>query len=120
MTSFDHEKESRGDEACTGRARAFVALSQFTVSNGPAMTSKVKEAFRLGLVDQVDGFLRMDVISPLDNPDEIWLITYWETSDQFQAWHKSHHYKDAHKGIPEGLKLVRGSFNLRFFEYISD
>lgn len=100
--------------------RAFVAISQFTVRNGPNMTRKVKEAFRLHLVDRADGFLKLDVISPLDNPAEIWLVTYWRDQEAFETWHRSHHYKDAHKAIPKGLKLVRGSFKLRYFEHLTD
>jgi heme oxygenase (mycobilin-producing) len=99
--------------------KPFVAISQFEVANGPEMTRRVKEAFRPGLVDRAPGFMRMDVVSPLDNPAEIWLITYWEDEASFQAWHHSHTYKDSHAGIPEGLKLVRGSFQLRFFEFVT-
>ena len=49
----------------------FIALSQFTVANG--MTEQVKDAFtrRPHLVDDAPGFLRLEVISPLDNGDEI-------------------------------------------------
>ena len=100
-------------------APTFVAMSRFKVANGPAMTTRVKEAFRLNLVDSAPGFLRMDVISPLDDPDEVWLLTYWEDEESFTSWHHSHLYSDSHKGIPKGLKLVRGSFDLRFFEYVS-
>lgn len=100
--------------------RAFVAISQFTVANGADMTRQVKDAFRLHLVDQVEGFVKLDVISPLDNLDEVWLVTYWTDREAFETWHRSHHYKDAHKAIPKGLKLVRGSFKLRYFEHITD
>ena len=97
----------------------FVAVSRFTVANGDAMTRQVKEAFRPGQVDTAPGFQRMDVLSPLDAPAEIWLITYWDDRASFETWHKSHHYKDAHAGIPKGLKLVRGSFSLRYYEHVS-
>lgn len=100
-------------------AAGFVALSRFTVANGEAMTRQVKEAFRLGLVDAAEGFVRMDVLSPLDAPAEIWLITHWTDEASFEAWHRSHHYKEAHQGIPKGLKLVRGSFELRYFDVVS-
>lgn len=98
---------------------SFVALSRFTVANGPDMTARVKDAFRPGLVDAAPGFQRMDVLSPLDAPNEIWLITYWADRRSFEAWHRSHHYSDAHAGIPKGLKLVKGSFSLRYYEHVS-
>jgi heme-degrading monooxygenase HmoA len=97
----------------------FIALSQFTVANG--MTAQVKEAFanRPHLVEEAPGFLRLEVISPLDDRDEIWLLTYWRDEASFKAWHHSHLYHDSHKGIPRGLKLVPRSVRLRFFEHVS-
>ena len=97
----------------------FVALSKFTVANG--MTPQVKEAFanRPHLVDSAPGFLRMDVISPLENPDEIWLITYWTDETSYRVWHRSHEYHASHKGIPKGLKLVPKSAQISFFEYVA-
>ncbi|HKY04028.1 MAG TPA: antibiotic biosynthesis monooxygenase [Blastocatellia bacterium] len=96
----------------------FVALSRFVVANDK--TGEVKQAFidRPRMVDHAEGFLRLEVISPLDTPDEIWLLTYWTDEESFRAWHKSHLYRDSHAGIPKGLKLVRGSAEVRFFEQI--
>jgi heme-degrading monooxygenase HmoA len=96
----------------------FIALSRFTIAN--EMTEQVKEAFRNRphLVEAASGFLRLEVISPLDNLNEIWLLTYWQDEDSFKVWHHSHLYRDSHKGIPKGLKLVPGSAQLRFFEHV--
>ncbi len=95
-----------------------VALSKFTIANG--MTKEVKDAFlnRPHLVDHVPGYLRMEVISPLDNLDEIWLLTYWQDEPSYRAWHHSHVYHESHKGIPKGLKLVPGSTEIRLFEQV--
>lgn len=51
--------------------KAFVALSRFVIAND--MREQVKDAFRNRphLVDDVPGFLSMDVISPCEEPDEI-------------------------------------------------
>ena len=99
--------------------KMFIALSQFTVAND--MTAEVKNAFidRPHLVDNASGFIRLEVISPLDNKDEIWLLTYWRDEESFKTWHHSHLYHDSHKGIPKGLKLVPKSARLRFFEHVS-
>ncbi len=101
------------------RPRSFVALSRFAVANG--MTEEVKEAFvlRPHLVDSAEGFLRMEVLSPLDAPDEIWLFTWWADEQSFRAWHRSHLYRDSHKGIPRGLKLDPSVTQMRYFEQIS-
>jgi heme-degrading monooxygenase HmoA len=97
----------------------FVALSCFVVANG--LTPEVKQAFvdRPHLVDAAPGFVRMDVLSPVDHPDEIWLITYWTDQASYRQWHRSHLYQESHHGIPEGLKLVPRSARLRYFEYVA-
>jgi heme-degrading monooxygenase HmoA len=99
--------------------KSFVALSRFVIAND--MREQVKEAFlnRPHLVDDAPGFVSMDVISPLEEPDEIWLITYWTDEQSYRTWHHGHVYHASHKGIPKGLKLVPKSANVRFFEYIS-
>lgn len=97
----------------------FVALSRFVVANG--MTDEVKKAFaeRPHLVDGAPGFVRMEVLSPLDQPDEIWLMTFWDDEASFKAWHRGHQFHDAHRGIPQGLKLVPRSTELRYFEHVA-
>lgn len=110
-------------EATTGAptladAVTFVALSKFVIANG--MTAEVKEAFRQRphLVDEQPGFVRMEVFSPLDRPQEIWLVTFWTDAESFKVWHHSHLYHQSHKGIPKGLKLVPGEQEIRHFEHI--
>lgn len=97
----------------------FVALSKFEIANG--MTGEVKKAFvnRPHLVEQAAGFMRLDVISPLDYPDEIWLITYWTDEESYKTWHRSELHRESHKWIPKGLKLVPRSTQVRFFEHVS-
>ncbi|MEO8764381.1 MAG: antibiotic biosynthesis monooxygenase family protein [Ginsengibacter sp.] len=96
----------------------FVAISSFEVQNG--MESEVKSAFRNRprLVDNDKGFIRLDVLSPAENPEGIWLLTYWKDEKSFKDWHKNH-LKGSHIGIPKGLKLVPHSFKLHFFEHIT-
>ena len=95
-----------------------VALSRFTVANG--MTPQVKEAFanRPHLVDDAPGFLGMEVLSPVDCPDEIWLLTRWADEPSYRAWHHSHVYRASHEGIPKGLRLVPGATSVRLFERV--
>jgi heme-degrading monooxygenase HmoA len=97
----------------------FAALSRFVIANG--MEAEVKAAFRARphLVDNAEGFRRMDVISPLARPQEIWLLTFWTDRKSFEAWHHSHMYHDSHRGIPKGLKLVPGETQMSHFEHIS-
>jgi heme-degrading monooxygenase HmoA len=97
----------------------FVAVSKFVIAND--LTADVKDAFRNRphLVDDAPGYLRMDVISPLEQPDELWLITFWTDQASFEAWHHSHHYQGVHTGIPKGLKLVPRETQIRTFAYVA-
>lgn len=97
---------------------AFTAISKFEVRNN--MEDEVKEAFinRPKLVENAEGFVGLNVLSPKENPAEFWLITHWESEEQFHHWHKNHR-SASHQGIPKGLKLVKRSFELRFFDHIT-
>ncbi|MGA8438570.1 MAG: antibiotic biosynthesis monooxygenase [Candidatus Sulfotelmatobacter sp.] len=99
--------------------QAVGVLSRFVVAND--MDAEVKRAFilRPHLVDRAAGFVRMDVLSPEDMPNEIWLMTYWADIASYRTWHTSHAYHESHAGIPKGLKLVPGSAALRIFNLIA-
>lgn len=118
--SAERPRDSRDRPDCTSLPDAadFVALSQFTVAH---MSDEVKQSFRRRphRVDSAVGFVRMDVLSPAESPDEIWLLTYWKDEPSYQTWHHSHHYQESHQGIPKGLKLVPRSVSLRFFQHIA-
>jgi len=96
-----------------------VALSRFTIANG--MAEQVRSAFqqRHHLVDDASGFLGMEVMSPVDNIAEIWLVTRWSDELSYRTWHRGHDYHESHKGIPKGLKLVPKSTEIRLFEVFS-
>jgi len=84
-------------------------LSRFIVANG--MEADVRDAFRNRphLVENAPGFVRLEVLSPAEEPKEFWLLTYWETEQHFRDWHK-HHLHDSHKMMPQGLRLdARGT-----------
>jgi heme-degrading monooxygenase HmoA len=100
-------------------ASGFVALSRFVVANG--LTTEVKDAFRKRphLVDNTPGYHRMEVISPVDHPKEIWLLTFWTDEASFRTWHHSHLYHESHRGIPKGLKLLPGETSIRHFEHVA-
>ena len=97
-----------------------IALSRFTVANG--MAEQVRNAFRERphLVDRAPGFLGMEVMSPVGDAAEIWLVTRWRDEQSYRTWHRSHSYHQSHKAIPKGLKLVPKSTEIRLFEVFSN
>ena len=99
----------------------FVAISTFTVVNNDNMIDSVKKAFveRPHRVENAAGFVRLDVLNPLDNPNKIWLLTYWTDQTSFQNWYRTHRYQEAHSNIPAGLRLISDQTEILFFEHIS-
>jgi heme oxygenase (mycobilin-producing) len=85
------------------------------------MAAEVAAAFRerAHLVDDADGFVRLDVLTPSEDDAEFWLLTYWRDEQSFKTWHKSHLYRDSHAGIPKGLKLDASATELRSFRLIA-
>ncbi len=99
----------------------FTVLSKFKIKNSGDMTAAVRQAFvdRPHMVDNVAGFVRLDALTPRADPNEIWLLTYWDDEPSFQQWYKTHQYKDSHSKIPTGLKLESSGAELLFFEHIT-
>ena len=56
---------------------------------------------------------------PLEHPKAFWLTTGWTDETSFVTWHQSHDCRESHAGIPQGLKLVPGSVQIRRLELIS-
>lgn len=96
----------------------YVVVSQFVIANDKV--EEVREAFRNRphQVENAPGFIRMEVISPIDEPAAVWLMTFWENKNNFETWHRSHRYKESHVGIPARLKLVPGKNRITCFDHI--
>ena len=97
----------------------FIVLSRFVVANGKS--EEVRAAFRARphLVDSAPGFVRMEVLSPRERPEEFWLITWWTREEHYDVWHRSHAYHESHQGIPKGLKLLPKSTQILRFDHIA-
>lgn len=98
----------------------FVALSRFTIANDKV--AEVRAAFqqRPHLVDGAPGYIGMEVMSPTDDPNEVWLYTRWHDEQSYHNWHRSHEYHASHNGIPKGLKLVQGKTKITLFNVFAD
>lgn len=98
----------------------FVAVSHFTIAN--ETHAAVADAFlqRPHRVDSCPGFVRMEVWNPADDPRRFMLVTWWQDAASFHAWHHSHAWKEAHCGMPKGLRLVSGSTRIEHFERLCE
>jgi heme-degrading monooxygenase HmoA len=84
-----------------------LAVSRFRVTNG--LEQAVRDAFlhRPHLVDDVRGFLGMEVYTDGSDPAVFYLMTRWTDAASFRTWHASDAHRLSHRGIPRGLKLER-------------
>lgn len=96
----------------------FVAMSRFRIANG--MEEQVDDAFknRPHQVDSVQGFVRMDVVRPVETPQQFLLITYWTDEVSYHTWHRSSDHHTSHAYIPKGLKLVSGHTEVSYFQHV--
>ncbi len=95
-----------------------LVLSKFKVAN--EMSDAVRRAFvdRPKMVEGAEGFLRLEVVTPKDDPDEFWLMTYWTDVESYSRWHKSDAHHQSHRGIPKGLRLDPSATEIRVFDHV--
>ena len=98
----------------------FVALSRFIVANDKSDAVQAAFRNRPHLVDQAPGFLSMQVMCPIDGPNEVWLVTHWRDEESYRIWHRSHDVTKRTRASPKRLQPVPGSANERFFEVFAD
>ncbi len=98
----------------------FLAISRFIVKNDKQ--DQVADAFRSRphLVDEIEGFIDMEVYRPKGEEKEFWLLTRWRDEESFNVWHKSDAHHESHKAMPAGLKLDPKATFIKHFEKISD
>ncbi len=79
-----------------------LAVSRFRVTNG--LQDAVRAAFlnRPRLVDQVAGFLGMEVFTDGTDSTAFHLITRWTDAASYRTWHASDAHRLSHQGIPAG------------------
>ncbi|MEI7688245.1 MAG: antibiotic biosynthesis monooxygenase, partial [Planctomycetota bacterium] len=90
-----------------------VVILRFRVRNG--MEEEVRAAFsnRPRLVEQVEGFLGMEVFTDVDDSSTFDLLTRWTDMNAYIVWHSSDAHRLSHGGIPAGLKVTPGLTEVR-------
>ena len=78
------------------------------------MSGKIRDAFCQNappthLVDHAPGFLGMEVMSPLGNANEVWLLALWSDEESHCTLARSRDCHESPKGIPKGLSWYRGA-----------
>lgn len=82
----------------------YVSLSRLRVA--PERADALVRAFRerIQLVDEVDGFLNLEVWQSDKSPDELIMVSRWRDRESFTRYMKSEQHQRSHERIPPDLK----------------
>ena len=72
-----------------------VVANRLPVAKGYEKEFEKRFEHRIGAVDQMPGFIRIEILRPLRG-DQYIILTYWESRAAFEAWMKSEAFKRAH------------------------
>ena len=95
----------------------FVVANRVPVQ--PDWTETFEERFRqrAGQIDQQPGFVRMEILRPVDADTPYVVLTVWQSKEHFQAWVGSDDFKAAHRN-PLPKEAFSGESKLEKHEII--
>ena len=96
---------------------AVVKINAITVPEGAGPELEKRFANRAGSVDGSKGFLGFQLLRPVKGDDRYFVVTQWETEEDFQAW-AGGPARQAHAG--ERAKPVATGADLLEFEVVLD
>ncbi|SIR66672.1 antibiotic biosynthesis monooxygenase family protein [Williamsia sterculiae] len=94
-----------------------VKINAISVPEGAGPELEKRFAHRAHSVDGSQGFLGFQLLRPVKGDDRYFVVTQWETEEDFQAW-VSGPAKKAHSG--ERAKPVASGADLLEFEVVLD
>jgi heme-degrading monooxygenase HmoA len=95
-----------------------------SVENHIPVKKKFREAFEARFqtdnrhVHNSPGFVRNEVLRPVEGDDQYIVRTYWDSIESFENWTKSEEFRKAHSNTPSG-ETFRGKSHLTIHEVIS-
>ncbi|MFB6194746.1 MAG: antibiotic biosynthesis monooxygenase [Haloplanus sp.] len=94
----------------------FVVANRIPVAEDRGEEFERRFRERAGLVEDREGFVRLEVLRPVD-ADPYVVLTHWESEADFEAWTDSEAFRKAHsEGSPEGL--IEGHPDLETHEVV--
>lgn len=94
-----------------------VKINAISVPEGAGPELEKRFANRAHSVDGSKGFLGFQLLRPVKGDDRYFVVTHWESDEDFQAW-ASGPARDAHAG--ERAKPVASGADLLEFEVVLD
>jgi heme oxygenase (mycobilin-producing) len=97
----------------------FIVTNRLFVASEYAQEFEARFIQRSGSVDEMQGFVRNQVLRPLNEGDPYIVMTMWNSKDDFETWTKSDAFKKAHVG---GLdpKTYTAPHKVEMFDVILD
>ncbi|GAA1479580.1 mycobilin-forming heme oxygenase MhuD [Gordonia sinesedis] len=96
---------------------AVVKINAISVPDGAGPELEKRFANRAHAVDGSKGFLGFQLLRPVKGDDRYFVVTQWETEEDFQAW-AAGPAREAHSG--ERAKPVASGADLLEFEVVLD
>ena len=80
----------------------FVTMNRFTIDPAHREAFETRFNQRAGLVDNEPGFIRNELLRPVDNSSEQHIVfTMWESKQDFENWARSESFRKAHERARE-------------------
>ena len=93
-----------------------IKINAITVPEGSGDELAKRFAARAGAVDDQPGFLGFELLRPVAGEDRYFVVTHWETHEDFVAWRDGQAGQAAHSG--ERAKPVSTGADLLEFEVV--
>ncbi|MCU0300562.1 MAG: antibiotic biosynthesis monooxygenase [Candidatus Nanopelagicales bacterium] len=100
---------------------SFVAINVLTVPAGAGATLEERFARRAGSVERAPGFLRFELLRPLDGTDAYLVYTRWASRSDFEAWTTSQAFAGGHgqaSGRTDGEQRAATGSTIWSFEVV--
>lgn len=80
----------------------FVVANRISVPKGQEAAFEARFRGRARLVDQAPGFVRHEVLRPLEDGRPYVVLTHWRDRASFEAWLASPAFREAHRDAGGG------------------
>ncbi|MBZ0160618.1 antibiotic biosynthesis monooxygenase [Candidatus Methylomirabilis sp.] len=97
-----------------------VTANRVSITKGYEQEFEKRFEQRLGAVDRMPGFIRNEVLRPLQGDCYV-VLTYWESEAAFEAWMQSESFKQAHANpAPKEMFAGRSVFEMHEVIQVSE
>ncbi len=95
-----------------------VSLFHVNVPPERAQAFEASWSRRAGMVDQMPGFLGMDVLRDGGKPGHYIVLTRWEKREDFDRWANSPEFVAGHRRVNSGEDNGAAPVGIEFFEVV--